>query len=146
MRHLNWETFQTAYEELRRRGVSHDAASDRALYLAGRGRLPDVCNWFLIAKQCRINEAKRADNDRCVSLYTVLSHEGSGQSVVLGDVLEAPCAKSSPERIALARIQLCDVPERIRSLFTDRHPPLTNTEYSQIHRFRKSHRQNGYVR
>jgi len=139
MEHPDWETFRIAYDELRRRGVSHDAASDKALYLAERGRLPDVCNWSQIANHCRINEAQLADNSRCVSLFTVIDHGDSGQPIVLADILAAPPAHSDPERVALARILLRDVPERICRLFTGRRPPLTSTEYSQIHRFRKAH-------
>ena len=140
MAHTDWKTYEKAYEELRKRGVSHDAASERALYLARRGALPARTNWSMIAKQCRINEAKRADNRLSTSLDTIADHDASGKPITLDEVLPAKPTDSTPEDIAAARIELESVPDEIRRLFTERDRELTNTDYSRLHRFRKRKR------
>src|SRR5437588_12485315 len=83
----NWDSFRVAYRQLRRCGLPHDEASDKALYLAVRGPLPDVCNWYRLACHSRINAAARADNSRCVSLFTLVGEDMEGQPLVLADVL-----------------------------------------------------------
>lgn len=133
----DWSTYQTAYWELVKRGVSHDGAADKALYLARRGALPERRNWALIAKHCRLNEARSAHGRRCVSLFEMVKGNGAGQGVVLVEVLGVSAVSSDPERIVIAREALRQVPANILQLFTDWRRPLTSTEYSRIHRFRK---------
>jgi hypothetical protein len=137
MEKLDWSTFLTAYHELTKRGVSHDAAADKALYLAGRGTLPYRCNWALVARRCQISEARSAHNQRCISLFTVLNDNKTQQEVVLADILSSQVAEHNPEQTAIARDELRQVPSSILRLFTDHPGPLTSTEYVLIHRFRK---------
>lgn len=139
----DWSTYQTAYWELVKRGVSHDAAADKALYLAKRGALPEKRNWALIAKHCRLNEARSAHGWRCVSLFEVVNGNGAGQDAMLVEVLGVSAAGSDPERIAIAREALRQVPASILQLFTDWRRPLTSTEYARIHRFRRRIRNGG---
>ncbi len=136
----DWSTYQTAYGELVKRGVSHDGAADKALYLAKRGALPERRNWALIAKHCRLNEARSAHSRCCVSLFEMVKGNGVGQGVVLMEVLGASAVGSDPERITIAREALRQVPANILRLFTDCRGPLTSTEYARIHRFRKQSR------
>jgi len=136
----DWHTFLTAYEELTKRGVSHDAAADKALYLAQRGALPQECNWWLIAKHCHLNEVQSVHNQRCVSLSDAVRGNEVGQEVALGEVLGAAAEGTNPERITIAREALSQVPADIFDLFADRQRPLTDTECGRIHRFRKRSR------
>jgi len=136
---VNWKAYQTSYRELSRRGVSHDTASDKALYLSQRGALPQVCNWGLIAKHCKINEASLARNTRCVSLFTPLGRNDNGQAITtLMDTIPAPPAHVDPERIAIVHDELSRVPDSILQLFVGRDRPLTNAECVRIHRFREA--------
>lgn len=135
----NWDVFTIAYTELRRCGVSHDPASDKALYLAARGPLPEVRNWPLLAQRCVLNEARRADNSRCVSLFAAPSRDAEGQHLILVNVLPTNDPEGDPERMALARDELSRVPPHIVCLFTNRDRRLTNADYSRIHRFRRAH-------
>ncbi len=139
----NWDVFTIAYTELRRCGVSHDPASDKALYLAARGPLPEVRNWPLLARRCVLNEARRADNSRCVSLFAPPGRDEEGQHMILANVLPASDPESDPERMALVRDELSRVPPHIVCLFTDRDRRLTNADYSRIHRFRRAYDRRG---
>jgi len=132
-----WTIYQNAYEALRREGLSHDAAADKALYLMTRGRLPEKPNWRLIARRCQLNEARLADNSRCVSLYEPIGWDDNGQEVTWADILPAP-QDSDPGAVILAREELSRIPPHIIQLFIDRAGPLTGTEAARISRFRKA--------
>jgi len=139
MANPDWSTFLTAYRELTQRGVPHDAAADKALYLARRGALPDKRNWRLLARQCLINEARAACNARTVSLSTPIGHSETEQGIALAHVLQGPAYADNPLRIVIAREVLAEVPTAILELFMERRGPLTSTDYVRLHRFRKWH-------
>ena len=137
-RAYDWDVFATAYAELRRHGVPHDAASDKTLYLVTRGPLPEACNWSPLARNCYINEARRADNSRCIPLSEPVGQCEERSYLTLADVLVADDPSGDPEHMTLVRDDLRRVPLHIIRLFTNRDRPLTNTEYSRIHRFRRA--------
>lgn len=133
---INWDTYSTAYQQLVRRGIDHDAASDKALYLASRGAPSKPANWGLLAYQVRVSSWRRLDNRRCVSLHAGNVIDPDAAVLSLEEVLAAP-AESDPERVTLAREELSRVPGDILNLFVNRHGPLTSTEATHIHRFRR---------
>lgn len=136
MPRINWETYDTAYQQLVQRGVDHDAASDKALYLAARPLPPVSANWGLLAYQIRVSLWRRSENRLCVSLNSDRSVDTDSAALALEDMLAAP-ETSDPERVALAREELDRVPGDILNLFLNRHRPLTSTEATHIHRFRR---------
>lgn len=133
---IDWDTYATAYQQLVRRGIDHDAASDKALYLASRGVPDKGPNWGLLAYQVRVSSWRRSDNRLCISLHTGRSIAPDASALSLEDVLAAPPA-TDPERIALAREELARIPRDILHLFLNRRGPLTSTEATHIHRFRR---------
>lgn len=136
----NWTTFRIALTELKRRGVSDDVAANKALYLAGRGRLPEPCNWALVASRCMMNEARRASNSRTVSLSTPIGPAPDGGPLTLADVLPVHNLSGDPETMTLLRDELSRVPPAILALFTDRDRPLTNAESQRLFAFRRQAR------
>lgn len=133
---IDWTTYHTAYEQLVQRGVDHDAASDKALYLARRGMPTTAANWGMLAQQIRISLWRRSENRRCVSLNADHVGDPDSPAIALEDMLPAP-AVNDPERVALARAELDDIPGDILNLFINRRRPLTSTEATHIHRFRR---------
>ncbi len=133
---IDWDTYHTAYQQLMQRGVDHDAASDKALYLASRGVTPTAANWSLLAYQIRVSLWRRSENRLCVSLNSDCLTDPNATAISLEDMIAAPAA-TDPERIALAREELERVPGDIINLFVNRHRPLTSTEATHIHRFRR---------
>jgi hypothetical protein len=131
---INWDTYHTAYQQLVQRGVDHDAASDKALYLASRGLPTAPANWSLLAYQIRVSLWRRSENRLCVSLHSDALHDSGTHA--LEDLLAAP-ATTDPERVALARDELAHVPGDIINLFVNRRRPLTSTEATHLHRFRR---------
>jgi len=109
----NWDVFAIAYAALRRCGAPHDSASDKALYLAARGYLPEVCNWPLLARRCHLNEARRVDNSRCISLFATVCQDKAEQHLTLVDVLPANDPAGEPEHMTLVRDELSRVPPHI---------------------------------
>lgn len=133
---INWDTYGTAYQQLVQRGVDHDAASDKALYLASRAMPTTPANWSLLAYQIRVSLWRRSENRLCVSLQSDCIADADSSTVALEEMLAAP-STTDPERVALAREELERVPGDILNLFLNRHRPLTSTEATHIHRFRR---------
>ena len=136
MPRINWDTYCTAYQQLVQRGVDHDAASDKALYLASRPQPTAPANWGLLAYQIRVSLWRRSENRLCISLNSDRFSDAEATPLALEEVLAAPDS-SDPERVALAREELAHVPGDILNLFLNRHRPLTSTEATHIHRFRR---------
>ena len=133
---INWDTYSTAYQQLVRRGIDHDAASDKALYLATRAKPSKPANWGLLAYQLRVSAWRRLDNRLCVSLHADSSVDPETPAAGLEEVLAAP-VDTDPERVTLAREELSRIPRDILNLFINRRGPLTSTEATHIHRFRR---------
>lgn len=133
---INWDIYSTAYQQLVRRGIDHDAASDKALYLASRAKPSKPANWGLLAYQVRVSLWRRLDNRLCVSMHSDSAVDPELPAPALEEVLAAP-VDTDPERVTLAREELSRIPRDILNLFINRRGPLTSTEATHIHRFRR---------
>ncbi len=133
---LDWRCYEIAYANLTRYHVSHDAASDKAFYFARRGELPDPRYWPFIASRVRINEFRRAANQRSVSLTTPVGNPTETDALTLGDAL-ADHASADSETLLLLHEELRAVPDDIMVLFVNCPRPLTNAEHGRICGFRR---------
>ena len=98
--------------------------------------LPDPRYWPFIASRVRINEFRRAANQRSVSLTTPVGNPTETDALTLGDAL-ADHASADSETLLLLHEELRAVPDDIMVLFVNCPRPLTNAEHGRICGFRR---------